>query len=180
MNEAVEDFKALSLALKEILMPETPPNQQPAFAPSPLQEELKTSDPWDGDQAFKDLLVAKIFACPGSNAGDYAFLAWLYDFYLGASGGAVAPPVAAPAITVLSPDSTPANADATITITGTGFDAGASVMVGPTEVSPTGSQTATDLIVLVPAATISMAGAVDITVKNGDGQLSNTLSLTLS
>jgi hypothetical protein len=155
-----------------------PVDQQPAFTPSPFQEVSSVSNPWDSDQGFKDLVQTRGYSCPGSNVGDYAFTAWLYAFYLDATGAA--PPAAAPTVTALNPSSTPANADVTLAITGTGFDSGAHVMVGPTEVSPTGTPTPTDLSVLVPAATISIAGAVDITVKNGDGQLSNVTSLTLS
>jgi hypothetical protein len=80
----------------------------------------------------------------------------------------------------LNPSSTPANADVTVSITGTGFDSGAKVMVGPTEIAPTGTPTATDLSVLIPAADISIAGAVQISVKNGDGQTSNAMNLTLT
>jgi hypothetical protein len=155
-----------------------PPDQQPAFTPSLSQEVSPISNPWDEDQGFKDLMEAKIFSCPGSNAGDYAFLAWLYDFYQASSGGAA--PAAAPTVTALNPNTAPANADVTVAITGTGFDASAKVMVGPTEVSPTGTPTPTDLSVLIPAADISIPGAVDISVKNGDGQTSNVISLTLT
>jgi hypothetical protein len=70
-----------------------PLNQQPAFAPSPFQQGVTMSenDPWYNDQAFQDLVREKGYACPGSNVGDHAFVAWMYDFYLGAKGGAAAP-----------------------------------------------------------------------------------------
>jgi hypothetical protein len=66
----------------------TSADQQPAFTPSPLQQGPTpgTQAPWDGDQAFVDLVKEKGYSCPGSNAGDYAFTAWLYDFYLAAKG----------------------------------------------------------------------------------------------
>jgi hypothetical protein len=129
------------------------------------------SYPWEED-AFKAEVVAAGF--PGSPQTDSAFVAALFKFK---SGGAAA---AAPSVTALNPNSTPANADVTLSITGTGFDSGAQVMVGPTAISPTGAPTPTNLSVLIPAADISIAGAVQISVKNGDGQTSNTMSLTLT
>ena len=131
-----------------------------------------TTYPWE-DEAFKTKIAAAGF--PGSPQTDSAWLAALYKF----KSGTTTPP-AAPTLTALNPNSTPANADVTVAITGTGFDAWAKVMVGPTEVSLSGSQTPMDLSVLIPAADISIPGAVQISVKNGDGQTSNTMSLTLT
>jgi hypothetical protein len=156
-----------------------PPDQQPAFAPSLSQEVLPTSNPWDQDQEFKDLMKAKIFSCPGSNAGDYAFLAWLYDFYLGAKGGA-APPAAAPSITTLSPSTAPANADVTVDITGTGFDGGATVNIGTAYGLVPTSATATNLSVLIKAVNIAFPGTLPVSVKNGDSQYSAPLDFTVT
>lgn len=86
----------------------------------------------------------------------------------------------APVLTAISPYSTPANANMTLAVRGRGFDRGVVVMVGPTSISPVGAPTSTDATVQVPAANISIAGAVNITVKNSDGQVSNILSLTLT
>lgn len=128
--------------------------------------------PWE-EEAFKKEVASAGF--PGSPQADSAWLSALYKF----KSGTTTPP-AAPTLTVLNPNSTPANANVTVAITGTGFDSGAKVMIGPTEVSPTGTPTPTDLSVLIPAADISIPGAVQISVKNGDGQTSNTMSLTLT
>jgi len=131
-----------------------------------------TTYPWD-EEAFKQEIAAAGF--PGSPQADNAWRSALYKFK-----SVTTTPAAAPTLTGLNPASTPANVDVTVAITGTGFDSGAKVMVGPTEISPTGTPTATALSVLIPAANISIPGAVQISVKNGDGQLSNTMSLTLT
>jgi IPT/TIG domain len=165
--------------------PTPTPQSDPAFVPSPLQPPVPAKDPWEED-AFKAEVAAAGF--PGSPQADSAWMAALYKFKSGGATtqpgtttpGATTTPAAAPTVTALNPSSTPANADVTVNITGTGFDAGAKVMVGPTEASPTGTPTATDLSVLIPAAGISMPGAVEISVKNGDGQTSNAMSLTLT
>jgi len=87
----------------------------------------------------------------------------------------------APAITALTPNTAPANADITVAVTGTDFDpATVKVLVGTTELTPVPTPTATDLSVLVPAADIATAGTVQISVKNGDGQQSGTLDFTVT
>jgi len=131
-----------------------------------------TTYPWE-DEAFKTEIAAAGF--PGSPQTDSAWLAGLYKFKTETTT-----PSAAPTLTALNPASTPANVDVTVAITGTGFDSGAKVMVGPTEVSPTGTPTPTAFSVLIPAADISIPGAVQISVKNGGGQTSNMMSLTLT
>src|SRR4029077_5648142 len=162
--------------------PTPTPTSDPAFVPSPLQAPPPAKDPWEED-AFKQEVAAAGF--PGSPQADSAWMAALYKFKSGAAAttqpGTTTPPaVAAPSVTALNPSSTPANVDVILAITGTGFDSGAKVMVGPTEISPIGTPTSTALNVFVPAATISIAGAVDIAIKNGDGQLSNVSALTLT
>ncbi len=156
-----------------------PRDEQPAFTPSPFQQgPAQTSNPWDNDQEFIDLLQSKGYACPGSNAGDYAFGAWLYDFCVAYRGGSI--PAAAPTITALNPDTGPANTDATVAITGTGFDSGAQVQVGASLIAPSGTPTATDLSVLIPAADLANIGTVQISVRNGDGQTSGTLDFNVT
>jgi len=87
----------------------------------------------------------------------------------------------APAITALTPNTAPANADVTVAVTGTDFDpATVKVLVGTTELTPEPTPTATDLSVLVPAAEIAAAGTVQISVKNGDGQQSAGLDFTVT
>ena len=166
--------------------PTPTPQSDPAFVPSPLQPPVPAKDPWEED-AFKAEVAAAGF--PGSPQTDAAWMAALYKFKGGTAAttqpGTTTPPAgttpaAAPTLTALNPSSTPANADVTVAITGTGFDSGAKVMVGPTAISPTGAPTPTNLSVLIRAADISIPGAVQISVKNGDGQTSNTMSLTLT
>jgi hypothetical protein len=85
-----------------------------------------------------------------------------------------------PTITVLSPNSAPANADVTVSITGTGFTPGATVSVGiafghvPTGITPT------LLSLVIPAKNIEFAGVLPVKVVNGDGQESNILDFTAS
>jgi hypothetical protein len=130
---------------------------------------------WDGDPVFINLYTSKVYGCPGSYGGDYAFHAWAYDFYLAVRGAGPAP---APTISALNPNTGPANTDVTVEITGTGFDSGASVMVGATKLSPVATPTPTDLSVLIPAADIAAAGPVQISVKNSDGQTSGSATFT--
>jgi hypothetical protein len=85
-----------------------------------------------------------------------------------------------PAITALLPNSAPANADVTVSITGTGFTPGATVSVGiafghvPTGITPT------ELSLVIPAKNIEFPGVLPVKVVNGDGQESNILDFTAS
>jgi IPT/TIG domain len=117
--------------------------------------------------------------CPFRWQGDHGALQWLQSLYdLGAAGGFPALPT--PTISALSPDTGPANTDVTISITGTDFDPLATVNIGvafgllPTSVTPT------ELFVLVQAVNIAEAGTLAVSVKNPDGQVSNTLDFTVS
>ena len=88
--------------------------------------------------------------------------------------------IPAPKITTLAPSTTVHNADTSITITGTGFYAGATVNVGvafglvPTNISPT------SIVVPVKAINIALAGTLAVSVQNADGQSSNSLNLTVT
>lgn len=160
-----------------------PADQQPAFAANPPPAETLSpfawpGAPWENDSAFIAALQLWGYACPGSNVGDYAFLNWLYQFS-GAYKGGTTPP--APTISALNPNTGPANTDATVEITGTGFDpATVQVQVGASLLTPNPNPTATDLVVLIPAADLATAGPVAISVKNGDGQVSGTLDFTVT
>jgi hypothetical protein len=90
------------------------------------------------------------------------------------------PKPAAPTVIALNPNTGLANADVTVNITGTGFDAGAKAVIGTTALSPIGSPTQTAFSVVIPAAAIAAAGTVQVSVKNGDGQLSNALNFTVT
>jgi hypothetical protein len=90
------------------------------------------------------------------------------------------PKPAAPTVVALSPSTAPANADVTVNITGTGFDAGAKAVIGTTALSPMGAPTQTTFSVVIPATAIPTAGTRAVNVKNGDGQLSNALNFTVT
>jgi|SRR5215510_775584 len=158
-----------------------PYDEQPAFAgpaPAPLGIIGVEGEPWEGDQVFLDLIVAKIYSCPSSPAGDYAFFTWLYDFCVSYKGEGAT--VAAPAITSLNPDTGPANADVTVAITGTGFDAGATVDVAGVTLTPEPGGTDLSLSVIITAAAIATAGSVQVAVHNSDGQWSNALAFSVT
>jgi cytoskeletal protein RodZ len=89
-------------------------------------------------------------------------------------------PAAAPVISSIAPSSTAHNVDCNLSITGTGFDSGATVQVGSNSVTPSTPATPTSINVTIPAADISIAGSVPISVKNSDGQISNQQALTLT
>jgi IPT/TIG domain len=110
-----------------------------------------------------------------------------HDIYVVANhyAGVPGPPPAEvgppPTVTVLNPATGPANTDITVSITGTGFGAGATVNIGtahslvPTNITPT------DLTVLFSgAAHIQYPGVLPVSVQNADGQVSNTLDFTVT
>ena len=75
----------------------------------------------------------------------------------------------------LSPDRRTATAlGFNLTVTGNGFLPGANVRFGDVSLSPIGS-TSGSMTVNVPAAAISVAGTVQVSVSNPGGQVSNTL-----
>ena len=164
--------------LQDVTVPATAENAPGTVRSSVGAQAASPKEPWDGDQAFKDLVRQKGFACPGSPVGDYAFTAWLYDFYRSASGGTA--PVAAPIIESLDPASGVAAADVTVAIAGSGFDAGATVDVGGTTLTPQAGATASSLSVIIPGTALPLAGSVLVAVKNGDAQWSNQLSFEVT
>src|ERR1700756_2650709 len=84
------------------------------------------------------------------------------------------PPALAPTITALNPATGPAGADITVNITGTGFDAGATVNVGVAHSLVPASSAPTALSVLFSGAShIAYPGVLPVSVTNGDGQVSN-------
>jgi IPT/TIG domain len=90
------------------------------------------------------------------------------------------PKPAAPTLVALNPNTAPANADVTVNITGTSFDAGANAVIGTTQLSPMGTVTQTAFSVVIPAAQIATAGTHTVSVKNGDGQLSNAINFSVT
>lgn len=78
----------------------------------------------------------------------------------------------APTVTAVSPALGPSAGGTTITITGTGFDSGASVTVGGVAATSVTFVSATSITAVTPAGT---PGAALVTVTNGDTQ-SATLS----
>jgi hypothetical protein len=92
----------------------------------------------------------------------------------------MAPKPAAPTLIALNPTGAPANADVTVNITGAGFDLGATALIGASVLSPIGSVSQSAFSVVIPAAAIAAAGAISVSVKNGDGQLSNAISFSVT
>jgi hypothetical protein len=108
--------------------------------------------------------------------GDTAFVAAAANVAYRYKGGA---PSAAPNVTAIAPTTTVHNVAFTLTITGTGFDASPTVLVGGLAQIVTAA-TLTSLTVTVRAGAIPVAGAVNVQVRNADGQLSNTTPLTVT
>jgi len=90
------------------------------------------------------------------------------------------PKPAAPTVIALNPNTAPANLDVTVNVTGTGFDAGAQAVIGTTQLSPMGTVTQTAFSVVIPAAQIATTGIQAVSVKNGDGQLSNAINFSVT
>ena len=76
--------------------------------------------------------------------------------------------LAPPTITGLSPTSGPDTGGTTVTISGTNFENGATVLFGKTAATAVTFVSSTDLTVVTPAA--SAPGPVSVTVTNPDGQ----------
>jgi hypothetical protein len=90
------------------------------------------------------------------------------------------PKPAAPTLVALNPTTAPANLDVTVNITGTGFDLGATILIGASVLSPIGTPTQTAFSAVIPAADIATAGTRAVSVKNGDGQLSNAINFSVT
>ncbi len=88
--------------------------------------------------------------------------------------GSTPPPPAAPAITSISPTSIQTGAF-TLTITGSGFQSGATVKFGSTTLTATGTSTS-----LTASGSVSAAGTVAVSVVNPGGAASNTMNVTVT
>jgi hypothetical protein len=116
--------------------------------------------------------------CPVRWQGDHGFLQWATALYeLGAAGGFPALPT--PVLTALAPDNGAPNTDITLTITGTDFDALATVNVGIAFGLLPSSVTPTELSALLEAVNVAQPGTLGVSVKNPDGQVSNVLDFTV-
>ena len=91
-------------------------------------------------------------------------------------------PVSAPTLTSIAPaSSTVGGAAFTLTLTGTGFVAGATVNFGASPVITPSSVTSTQIVATIPAADISTAGTVNVTVTNpAGGGTSNAQTFTIN
>jgi hypothetical protein len=123
------------------------------------------------DQEFINFLAS----CPVRWQGDTGFQNWCKT--LAAGGPSPAP---APVITALAPATGPANTDITVVITGTGFDAGATVNIGSAFGLVPTSNTPTELSVLVQAVNIAQPGTLPVSVQNWDGQVSNAIDFVVT
>jgi len=105
-----------------------------------------------------------------------------YIDHFARSGDVLGGPAPAPTLTSLSPNTIANGAPNTLlTLTGTGFRAGATVsfgatlyVAGVTVVSPT------QITVTILASSLSTAGSRTVTVKNIDGQVSGGQTFTIT
>jgi hypothetical protein len=94
--------------------------------------------------------------------------------------GLLAGAAAAQVITAISPSTTAAgSAGFVLTVGGSGFDAGAVVEFGGQELETVPSSTS-QLRALVLASDIATGGTASVTVVNGDGSVSNTVSFSVT
>lgn len=84
----------------------------------------------------------------------------------GGGGGSAAPVV--PAVTTISPDKGPLNTKPTLTVTGSNFVAGATVIIGGVAADDVTVDSATQITLTVPAGLAS--GPHDLTITNPDSQ----------
>ena len=101
--------------------------------------------------------------------------------YAGVPGPPLAEAGPPPTVTALNPATGPAATDITVDITGTGFAAAATVNIGVAHSLPAISITPTNLSVLFSGEFhIQYPGVLPVSVKNPDGQVSNTLDFTVT
>ena len=91
-------------------------------------------------------------------------------------------PVSAPTLTAVAPTTaTVGGAAFTLTLTGTGFVAGATVNFGTNPAITPSSVTSTQIVATIPAADITTAGTVNVTVTNpAGGGTSNAQTFTIN
>ena len=91
-------------------------------------------------------------------------------------------PVSGPALTAVAPTTaTVGGAAFTLTLTGTGFVAGATVNFGTNPAITPSSVTSTQIVATIPAADITTAGTVNVTVTNpAGGGTSNAQTFTIN
>lgn len=86
----------------------------------------------------------------------------------------------APVIRSMSPASAVHNVAVQVVIYGTGFDAGASVFVGATQLTPSAVYPDAIIVVTFTAASIVAAGTSLVKVQNSDAQQSATANFTVT
>lgn len=149
---------------------EQPAYTEPAIGGSDIT--IKDVKQPKDQQALLDLMAA----CPNSWQGDEGFKQWCEQVYAGGAASVTPPAPPAPVISSINPASVTAGATGvTVTVVGTGFSDGAVVTVGGADEATTIGASAT-----VADATVAAAGTVSVQVRNADGQLSNSVDLTVS
>jgi|SRR5712664_729891 len=130
--------------------------QNPAFAYAWDQNKGKLPGTWEGDNATIDAIFA---------------IAQKY-----------ASPPATPALTTLSPSTNPAKSAAfLLTITGTGFTPGSTVIFGTVTEPRTTFVSPTTLTVLIYPSYIPLPGTIQLSVRPGGGAASsNQLPFTVT
>jgi hypothetical protein len=108
--------------------------------------------------------------CSRRRAGAAAVVFALALLACGSSGSSSPPPAGAPTVTGVSPASGPARGGTALTITGTGFAAGATVKIGDVVVAGAVVAGATSITCTTPT---HPAGSAAVVVTNPDGQASS-------
>lgn len=126
------------------------------------------------DMASGNIVVAQ-FAVNGQGAGGAPGPDLISSITITCSGGT---PAASPAVTSISPATGPTDGGELVTITGTGFEDGATVMIGGADCLQVTTVSTTQLTCTTPAGS---AGPADVVVTNFDslsGLLANGYTYT--
>lgn len=111
--------------------------------------------------------------CPLAEDGDYAFKIWAANLaYRYKAGGTFTP-----AISSISPTTGVHGVDTVITVTGSNFDAGCTVIFNGNPL-PSTTRTLTSVVFTAPAATIPIAGTYGVQIRNTDGSITAATNFT--
>lgn len=147
----------------------------PARSPTKQLENERLSAGM-ADPAFAYAFYQNSGLLPPSWEGDNATIDAIYTIAQGYKS-----PPATPVLTTLSPNTAPAGTDFLLTITGTGFTPGASVIFGTVTESRVTFVSPTSLTVWIYKSYIPLAGPIQVSVLPGGGAAaSNQLSFTVT
>lgn len=122
-------------------------------------------------------LASLMLTCPRTWQGDHGMLNWVTSIYNGGLGSV--PQTTPPTLTKVSPTHVPAGKNATVTLTGTGFDtATVKLQVVAAQITPNPTPTTTSFVAVIPAASLPLHGSlVQLSAVNGSGAISNAINL---